>query len=428
MTGPARLTEREAAAVAAISEADVLADLRALVATPSVTGSEEVVQALMQRLMADAGLSVERHEHDPSVVATDPDFPGYEMPREHLPTVTGVLRGSRAGRTAILLGHVDVVPTGDLAQWDGDPFEPRVVDGRLVGRGACDMKGGVAAALAAIRAVARVTNGGAELAGEAVLVSVPSEEDGGAGTLAAIRDGYVGDVAIIPEPTELEVVTAHAGAITFRLAVPGKNAHASMRLEGVSALEKLEYLHAALRADEARRCAEETRPEMVALGLPYPTIIGKVSGGDWASTVPDLVVAEGRYGVRAGQTAAEAEVELRACIAAANDADGFLREHPATVEITGARFSSGEIPSDHPLATGLLATVADVTGTPTRTRGAPYGADMRLLIRQGGTPTVMYGPGNVGVAHAPNEFVPIGEVVTCARVLAVWLLRELGAS
>jgi acetylornithine deacetylase len=187
------------------------------------------VQDVMERLMAVAGLDVRRHEHDPAVIAADQDFPGYEMPRTHLPVVVGRLGGSRSGRRAIVLGHVDVVPVGDPAQWRADPFEPQMEDGRLVGRGACDMKGGVAATLAAFRAVRAVTNEGADLAGEAILVSVPSEEDGGAGTLAAIRDGYVGDVAIIPEPTGLQVVTVHAGAITFRLTVPRKNAHASTR-------------------------------------------------------------------------------------------------------------------------------------------------------------------------------------------------------
>ena len=113
----------------------------------------------------------------------------------------------------------------------------------------------------------------------------------------------------------------------------------------------------------------------------------------------------------AGQTADEAAEELFACIRAANAADDFLREHPATVEITGARFSSGEIPSDHPLADGLLATIVDVSGRASRAKGVPYGADMRLLIRQGGTPTVMYGPGDVRQAHAPDERVPLADVV-----------------
>ena len=130
---------------------------------------------------------------------------------------------------------------------------------------------------------------------------------------------------------------AHAGAITFRLTVPGRAAHASRRLEGVSALDKLWLLSRALEADEIRRNADESDPLMAALGLPYPTIIGIVRGGEWASTVLDRVVADGRYGVRLGQSSADAEAELRACIEAACVTDDFLRDHPATVEITGAR-------------------------------------------------------------------------------------------
>ena len=183
-----------------------------------------------------------------------------------------------------------------------------------------------------------------------MVVLVPSEEDGGQGTLAAIRAGATGDLAIITEPSNLDVVVAHAGAITFRLTVPGRAAHASQRREGVSALDKLFVLTRALEADEARRNAAETDPLMTALGLPYPTIIGIVGGGEWASTVLDRVTADGRYGVRLGQSAADAEAELRAAIAAACAADEFLREHPATVEITGGRFGSARVAVRPPAA------------------------------------------------------------------------------
>ena len=145
------------------------------------------------------------------------------------------------------------------------------------------MKGGVVAILAALRAL--VASGAADaLDGEVLAVSVPSEEDGGQGMLAAIRAGCVGDAAVITEPTGLDVVIAHAGAITFRLTVPGRAAHASMRREGVSALDNLYTLIRALEADETARNAAETDPLMTVLGLPYPTIIGKVEGGEWAST------------------------------------------------------------------------------------------------------------------------------------------------
>jgi acetylornithine deacetylase len=209
--------------------------------------------------------------------------------------------------------------------------------------------------------------------------------------------------------------------------VPGRAAHASMRRVGVSALDKLYVLQQALADDEARRNGEESDPLMTALGLPYPTIIGKVSGGDWASTVIDQIVAEGRYGVRLGQTAREAEGELRATIEEACARDEFLRDHPAVVEVSGGRFSSARIAADHALPVSLAATIEAITSRQPALRGEPYGADMRLLVNEGRTPTVIFGPGDPAVAHSANEHVPLAEVVDCARVLAAWLVRTLAS-
>jgi len=414
----------ELAAAAAVDDARIERDLGDLVRTPSVTGREEIVQLEIASRLEDAGIAVERLSPSPAEAEADPDWPGSEMQRASLPIIVGRV-GSPGGRRILLVGHVDVVPPGDPATWSVDPWGGEVRDGRLYGRGACDMKGGVVAILEAMR-VLRALSDGTRFEGEVVAAFVPSEEDGGQGMLAAIRAGITGDMAVIPEPTGLDVVVAHAGAITFRLVVPGRAAHASLRREGVSALDNLFVLTRALAADEARRNAAETNPLMTALGLPYPTIIGKVEGGEWASTVLDRVVAEGRYGVRLGQSWRDAEAELHACIAEACDSDPFLRDQPATVEITGGRFSSSEVPSDHPLPVGLARATEDVTGKRPALVGEPYGADMRLLVNEGGTPTVIFGPGNVKAAHAADEYVPLDEVAACARVLAVWALREVG--
>lgn len=419
-----------ARAVETVDPGRVEAELRALVRTPSVTGSEEAVQDLAAGLLADAGLEVERLWPDPATARADPDWPGEEMARQTLPIVVGRLGPARGPgvRRVLLVGHVDVVPPGDPATWASDPWGGEVRDGELYGRGSCDMKGGVAAILAAARAVqAAVGERSSAPAAELAVVLVPSEEDGGQGMLAAIRAGWTGDVAIITEPTGLQVVVAHAGAITFRLTVAGRAAHASTRREGVSALDNLGLLVRALEADEAARSAAETDPLMTALGLPYPTMVGKVSGGDWASTVMDRIVAEGRYGVRLGQTTREAEGELRACISRAAEADTFLQDHPPTVEITGGRFASARVPSDHPLPIGLADAAEAVLGRRPRLEGKPYGADMRLLVNEGATPTVIFGPGDIRVCHAANERVPLAEVVDCARVLTGWTLGELGA-
>ena len=403
---------------------DVLVgDLQVLVRTPSITGAEEAVVALVAQLARAAGVAVDERAWEPAAIRADPEWPGEEMPRATLPYVVARL-GRPGGRRLVLQGHVDVVPSGDPATWTVDPWGAEVGDGRLYGRGACDMKGGVAAILGALRALASPGLSD-RLAGEVVAVFVPSEEDGGQGALAAIRDGWTGDAAVITEPSNLDVVVAHAGALTFRLTVPGRAAHASKRLEGVSALDKLMVLVRALEEDERRRNAAEREPLMTALGLPYPTIVGRVEGGDWASTVLDRVVAEGRYGVRLGQTWREAEADLRAAIAAAAAADPFLRDHPPTIELTGGRFSSARVPSDHPLPVGLAAACESVTGRRPALIGEPYGADMRLLVHEGRTPTVIFGPGDVALAHSADESVPLDQVETCARVLVAWILAEL---
>jgi acetylornithine deacetylase len=406
-----------------IDRARLVGDLRELVRIPSITGSEAAAASWAAVALRDAGLTVEEIAADPMAIRADPAWPGEEMPRDSLPIVIG--RAGRAGgRRLILSGHLDVVPPGDPTTWTVDPWAGEIRDDALYGRGACDMKGGIAAIIAAVRALTAAGDLD-RLTGELMVVFVPSEEDGGQGTLAAIRAGATGDLAIITEPSNLDVVVAHAGAITFRLTVPGRAAHASRRREGVSALDKLWVLASALAADEARRNAEETDPLMTVLGLPYPTIIGIVAGGEWASTVLDRVTADGRYGVRLGQSEADAEAELRACVAAASAADDFMGDHPALVEITGGRFGSARIPSDHPLPLGLAAVAEAVTGRRPALLGEPYGADMRLFVNVAQTPCVIFGPGDVKIAHSADEHVPLSEVEHCANVLAAWVRHEL---
>ena len=423
----ADLSEAARRAAEAVDESRTVEDLVRLVRTPSVTGDERAVQDIVAELLAEIGCRVERIETDPEAFArSDPDWPGAEMPRTDLPVVVGRL-GPPGGRRLLLVGHTDVVPVGDPATWTVDPWGAAIADGHLSGRGALDMKGGCASILGAVRAI--VETGAAEVFdGELVIAFVPSEEDGGQGMLAAIRAGVVGDMAVITEPTDLDIVIAHAGALTFRLTVPGRAAHASMRREGVSALDNLLTLIRALEADEAERNAAETDPLMTVLGLPYPTMVGMVRGGDWASTVMDRIVADGRYGVALGETWRDAEARLRQVIAAAADADPFLREHRPTLEFVGGKFSSARVPADHPLPVSLQMAAKATLGRRPALLGEPYGADMRLLVNEGRTPTVIFGPGHVQRAHIADEAVPLADVVACARVLAAWVVTELCAS
>jgi acetylornithine deacetylase len=420
------LSPRELAAVGAVDRDRIAADLAALVQIPSLTGDEHAVQTELALRMGAAGLEVERTDHPAAELAADPDFPGIEVARTAFPVVAGSLRAERPGRRVLISGHVDVVPAGDELQWSVPAFSAQIRDGCMYGRGSCDMKAGVVAGLAALRAIAE-TGGLGESGGSIAVVAVPSEEDGGAGTLAAIRSGWVGDACVITEPTELSVVTAQAGAITFRLTITGRSAHAAFRREGVSALELLVPVMEELRADErARNEAEQVRA-LRDLVLPYPTVIGRVSAGEWSASVPDRLVAEGRYGVAVGQTVDEAESDLRAAVARACERDSWLSEHPPEVEVTGGRFASAALPQGHPLPWSVGTAARDVLGRLPQFTAVPYGADMRLFINQGDTPTVLFGPGDPHLAHAPDEHVELEQVAQCARTLAVWALRELDA-
>jgi acetylornithine deacetylase len=403
--------------------------LAELVTVPSVGGTdaEHEIQAQLAAELASAGLEVDHWRLPLPELLAAPGFPGVEVHRDEAWGLVGRLpgTGSGDGPTLMLDGHVDVVPVGDPAAWSTpDPFSGRVVAGELHGRGACDMKAGLVAAIAAVSAVRR---SGAPLRGDLLVACVAGEEDGGLGTFATLQRGWTADACVVPEPTGLDLVTANAGALTFRLRVPGLATHASRRTEGVSAVEKLVPLLAALQRLEAAR-NREVDPLMARWPLAYPLSIGRVQAGDWASSVPDLLVAEGRLGVALDEPVEEARAALELAVAEASAADPWLRDHPATVQWWGGQFASGRLAAGSDLADRVAAAHRAVTGGGTPGRwGAPYGSDLRLLAGAG-VPTLHYGPGDAVLAHAPDERVPLADVHTTTRTLALLALDVCGVT
>ena len=406
----------------------LLSDLTELLAIPSVSGSaaESDAQQWLADRWRDEGFEVDQWEIDVPALQRDADFPGMEVERSAAIGVAARLRGDGTGPTLLLDGHTDVVPPGDLDAWSGDPFAPRRTtrDGAevIVARGACDMKAGVAAMWAAARAVAE---SGTTLRGDVILAPVVGEEDGGLGTFALLRHGVTADMCIVPEPTALDLVIGNGGALTFRLTVRGLAAHASMRTSGESVIERFIPIFAALQELETRRNAE-VDPIMHRWPIAYPLSIGTVHAGDWASTVPDLLIAEGRLGVAIGEEVADARTDLEGAIAAACAADPWLSDHPVEVTWWGGQFASGRIEPGHPLVDLVIAEHEAQFGSVPEVYGGPYGSDLRLLTRIGGIPTVHYGPGNPHAAHAPDEYVEVDEVVRSAEALTRMILRICG--
>ena len=404
---------------------EMLSALGDLVRIPSVTGTsvENDGQAEMARWLTADGFDIDYWQIDLDEIQAEDDFPGMEVERDEAWGLVARLPGRGDGRSLMLNGHIDVVPPGDLGAWTTDPYSGTVDSGRLFGRGACDMKAGLLAARFAMRSLRAV---GVPLRGDVLLASVQGEEDGGLGTYSLLRRGWRADACVIPEPTNLDLVPANGGALTFRLSVHGRATHASRRTDGVSALEQLWPVWRALNDLEARR-NRDVDPLTSRWDIAYPLSIGTVRCGDWPSSVPDLLVAEGRLGVAIGEPVEHARREFEQAVAEACDADDWLRAHPVEVEWWGGQFASGRLPEDSDLLSLVASAHAEVTGAGRPdVWAAPYGSDLRLLVGIGGIPTLQYGPGDAAQAHGPDEWVSLAEAVIAARALAVLALDICG--
>jgi acetylornithine deacetylase len=416
-------SDAENRVIASVDDAEILRDLAALVAIPSIDGSsgEPEAQDWCARRLAEVGMTVDTWEVDVVEAARAVDSPGTEVERSTLVGCVGTL-GAGAIPALAMCGHTDVVPPGDIAQWAGDPFELRTdASGRAWGRGTCDMKAGVVAAIGAIAALAR---SGIALERPLAMHAVSAEEDGGLGAHATLSRGHRAAACVIAEPTDGDVIPANAGALTFRIEVAGLATHGSTRTRGVSAIEKFEPVHAALRRLESRRNRDV--PELFAhLDLAWPLSIGTLAAGDWASTVPDRLVAEGRYGVAVDESVDEATAAFEQAVADACLADSWLRDHPVSVSWPGGRFAPASLPAGHRFLGQVRHAVEDVRGRLPEALGGPYGSDLRHYAAAG-IPTVQFGPGELQFAHATDEHVDLADVFAAARVYAVLALRCCG--
>src|SRR3990172_9274159 len=415
------LRESELRVLESIDVDEIVRFVREFIEIPTLGGDEAAGQDHVAGAMRRFGLEVETWEFAVWDLRGHPSF-SMEVERDRGAGVVGRI-GEAKGRTLLLNGHVDVVPPGDPGLWDDPPWRGTVRDGRIFGRGAADMKGGLACALFAAKAI---RDSGTGLRGTLLLESVIGEEDGGLGTLAASLRGYRGDGAIVLEPTGLKVAPAQAGALSFRISIPGRAAHASVREEGVSAIEKFLPVHEALRELEASRNRATQDPLFARYRLPYALSIGTLRAGNWPSSVPERLEFEGRYGVAVGEDLVSARRQFEDAVLGASRADPWLREHPPRVEWWGGQFEPASIPVDHPVATTLAGAHADATGRPTSFEGTPYGSDMRLLVNVPRTPTVLYGPGDVRDAHRPNESVRIEDLAAATRAVALAAIRFCG--
>jgi acetylornithine deacetylase len=399
--------------------ADLLLDL---VGARSITLDEAPAQAVVQRFMTDRGWEIDRWEATREQVADYLVHVGEQERYENRPNLVAKVPGSGGGKSLMLQGHVDVVDPGDRALWEHDPWGERDGD-RIYGRGSVDMKGGVVAMLVARQALAELR---VEVKGDVYLATTVGEEDGGLGALSLVLRGYRPDGVVLPEPTDRTLVIAQGGSLVFRITVHGKAAHGASRNAGESAVEHFYPIFHALLDWERERNTTISHPLYDAMENKFPISVGRVRAGNWASTVPESLVAEGRLGFLPGETIEgmrrQAE-ELIAGVAAKSD---WMRQHPPTVEWFGGQFAASEVAADHPLTRTVARAHELVAGEPVEIAAITGGTDARLFTDIAGIPAVVYGPRENHLAHMTDEFIELEEVLGTAETLALCILDWCG--
>lgn len=359
------------------------------------------------------------------------------------PVLAGVLNGSGGGRSLALNGHFDVVPAGDPATWSHDAWGADLVGGRLYGRGAVDMKGGIAAMLWAVRCLRRA---GVELAGDVWAHLVSDEEVVGHGTRECVGRLPAVDAAIDPEPSDLAVTPATGGLEHMRIEIWGESAHAGVRYQsifpgggaqgGVNAIEKMVKVMLALQDHERERATSTSHPLMPAgFNTILPGIImgGPGGGRDGAlnmisnpGTTPDYCSLEYNIWYYPGEDLDEVKAGIQSQIDSVAARDPWLAEHPPRVtwDLRGISFPAAATPADHEVVESMRRAMAAV-GLPDRVEGATYVTDLSWY-QAAGIPGFVFAPGSIDQAHSPNEYVEVDRLIQATKAIALMILDWSG--
>jgi acetylornithine deacetylase len=355
----------------------------------------------------------------------------------------GVRRGAGGGRSLILNGHVDVVPAGDPARWRGGaPWSGAVDDGRIWGRGATDMKAGLVAMAFAAIAIAET---GTRLAGDVILQAVVGEEtmEHELGTTACLRRGPRADGAVVAEasapPTALAVITVTPGVTRVVVEVEGRRTHPGLRgstiwpggegsERGVSAIDKAVPIYHALRALEYEWGMTKRHP-LFSPGqfCVFPAVfLGSPRGRLDPFFIPDHAMLDCIVIYHPDDDPNSVRREIEAAVAAAASLDDWLREHPPTVTWKH-HWPPSQIDRSHPLVRAICGAHQAASGREAEIRGWTAVHDGSFLSAAG-VPTVSYGPGDLGSAHAFDEHVRVDEVLMAARTYALLLAEWCGVA
>jgi acetylornithine deacetylase len=397
--------------------------LQKLVMFPSVTGQEAEIQDFIANHLKDLGLEVDMWVPDLDTIKNHPAYVVPDKSYTNRPNVVGVLKGTGQGRSLLFNGHVDVIPEGPEEAWLKSPFGAEIEDGRLYGRGASDMKSGLAAMTMAVESLLQL---GLKPRGDVILEYVMDEEQTGNGTLAAVMRGYQADAGICCETSSMHVQPACLGRVWFEIVVHGKPAGIQRRYEGVSAIEKGQEIVKAVANLEAIRINELQHPLYPNNLSSLPCMVCVFESGSFPSAFPDTCHLKGSIASLPGETAQQVKQAFVDHLLTYCKTDPWLKDHPPEIQFVGYCGDSAEISPEHPIVKTLTGTYQTVTGQNPHVTGRQGAADIRYLINYGQTPTVIFGPGLTEQMHANNEYVNVDDLITATKILALSILDWCG--
>jgi acetylornithine deacetylase len=399
-----------------------------LVKFPSLRGAEASAQDFVAQEFRARGLHVDRWRIELDAIKHLHGFSPVTVDYDNAINVVGSHRAQNpAGHSLILNGHIDVVPVGPMDMWTSPPFQPRVADGWMYGRGAGDMKAGIAAMVFALDAVRKA---GYEPAADVHLQSVVEEECTGNGALACAARGYRAEAAIIPEPFNNTLTRAQVGVLWLQITVRGMPVHVLEAQAGANAIEAaFEIIQALHQLEEKWNVQRHEHEHFAHLDHPINFNVGKIAGGDWPSSVPAWCTFDLRAGIYPGQDPAAKLAEVSECVMQAAQRLPFLRKHPPQIVNHGLRAWGYVLPKTD--AAGAAQAIlqhahhAAFDGAQLRTQTSTGATDARALGQVGGTPVLVYGPRAESI-HGFDERVELDSMRRVTQTIALFMAEWCG--
>ncbi len=397
----------------------IVSFLQDIIRVPSVTGEEGPIQEMISERLQEMGLEVDVFEPSLEELQQHPGFVPVSCGYEGRPNVVGILKGAGGGKSLLFNGHVDVIPVGALESWQHGSWSGDIAEGRLYGRGASDMKSGLAAMTMAVKAI---KESGIQLKGDVILEYTVDEELSGNGTLACVMKGYKADGGICCETSSLRVQPGCIGRIWFEIKVKGKEAGIQRRYEGVNAIDKGYLVTQAVADFEKVRVQKVSHPLYPDILAAIPCMVGVFESGSYHSAFPDSCLLKGSMATVPGEDSAVVKEEFVQFVLDKVASDPWLKENPPEIIFTGYFAEPSAIPVDSPIVKTLSQNFVKVMKKEPVITGREGAADIRFMNQYGNTPTVIFGPGMTEQMHANNEWVNIDDLIDSTRILAHTIL------